>query len=448
MTPRVDHLRSRLAAVMPGVRADLERLVRIPSVSADPARHAEVRRSAEEVAALFAAEGVEVGIVAAGGGQPAVIGRKQGPPNAPSVLLYAHHDVQPEGDHADWDSPPFEPTERGPRLHGRGVADDKAGVAAHLAAIRAHGDDLPVTVNLFIEGEEEIGSPTFDDLLAGHGDVLRSDVIVIADASNWDIGAPALTTTLRGFVECEVEVRTLDHGIHSGLWGGVAPDALTALCRLLATLHDDNGDVAVEGLATSTAPALDYDEARARAESGILDGVPFYGTGSIVERLWAKPSVSVLALDATRIADASNTLAPVARAKVGARIAPGDDGATAVAHLRRHLESHAPWGARVTVTNTGAGEPFSVDATGPAYDAARAAYAQAWDGVAPVDVGVGGTIPFIASFAELFPEAAILVVGVEDPDTRPHGPNEGLHWAEFERCCLAQTLLLEHLGRS
>ena len=441
-------LRAAMAKVLPAVRADLEDLVRIQSVSADPGRAGEVRRSAEATAALFSAAGLDVEIVSADGGRPAVLARKPAPPGAPTVLLYAHHDVQPEGDRATWESDPFQPTERGGRLFGRGAADDKAGIAAHLAAIRAHGDDLPVGVTVFVEGEEEVGSPSLEALLSAYQEELASDVIVIADSTNWEIGTPALTTSLRGLVDCVVEVRALDHAIHSGMWGGVAPDALTALCRLIATLHDGNGDVAVEGLAVGTAADLVYAEERFRDEAGITDGVQLIGTGSIVDRLWAKPAVAVIALDATRVADASNTLIPVARAKISLRLAPGDDADRALTCLRRHLTASAPWGVAVTVTDGDTGQPFRVDARGPAYDAARAAFAEAWDGTAPVDIGVGGSIPFIAAFAEMFPDAAILVTGVEDPDTRAHGANEGLHLAEFERVCLAEALLLDKLGNT
>jgi acetylornithine deacetylase/succinyl-diaminopimelate desuccinylase-like protein len=362
------------------------------------------------------------------------------------VLLYAHHDVQPEGDRDQWASDPFEPTARDGRLYGRGAADDKAGIAAHLAALRALGDDLAVGVTVFVEGEEEIGSPTLGGFLTEYRDALAADVIVIADSGNWDIGAPALTTSLRGVVAVVVELRTLSHGVHSGAWGGVVPDALTAMSRLIATLHDDVGDVAVQGLHTSAGYDLEYPENRARAESGAVDGLSFIGTGSIVDRLWSKPAIAVLAVDATRLADASNTLLPVVRAKVSMRIPPGETTEHALDALTEHLVSRAPWGAQVTVTAVEAGEPYAIDATGPAYDAARAAFEEAWDGHPPVDIGVGGSIPFIAAFADAYPEAAILVTGVEDPDTRAHGVNEGLHLAEFERACLAEALLLANLG--
>jgi len=441
-----DELRARVAEVLPGIRADLEDLVRIESVSADPARAAEVQRSAEAVRALFDAEGCETEIVSADGGAPAVIAHKPGPEGSPTVLLYAHHDVQPENDHAAWDSPPFEPTERGARLYARGAADDKAGIVAHLAALRIFGDDLPVGVTLFIEGEEEVGSDTLPALLRAHQDRLAADVIVIADSGNWDIGEPALTTSLRGLVRADVEVRTLTHAVHSGMWGGLLPDALITLSRLIASLHDDAGNVAVEGLHLGPAADVEYPEARLRAESGATAQVEWIGDGPVVERLWTRPSLSITGLDAPQVDGASNTLVPVARAKISMRIAPGDTTANAIECLRRHLERHVPWGAELGFTVVDTGEATQIDATGPAYDAARRAFAEAWDGTEPVDMGVGGSIPFIAEFLETFPQASVLVTGVEDPDTRAHGANEGLHLAEFERVVLAEALLLDGLG--
>jgi acetylornithine deacetylase/succinyl-diaminopimelate desuccinylase-like protein len=442
-----DDIRTRVQAVLPGIRSDLEDLVRIESVSADPERAGEVQRSAEAVAELFRAEKFDaVDIVSIDGGAPAVIAHKAGPEGAPTVLLYAHHDVQPENDHADWDSPPFEPTERDGRLYARGAADDKAGIAAHLGALRVYGDDLPVSVTMFIEGEEEVGSETLPALLKAHQERLRADVIVIADSGNWDIGVPALTTSLRGLVRLDVEVRTLTHAVHSGMWGGLVPDALMTLARLIASCHDDDGSVAVEGLYAGPAADVEYPEERLRAESGALPSIGWIGTGSTVERLWTKPALSVIGLDAPKSAGSSNTLVPSAKARLSLRIAPGDTVANAGRALTRHLEQHVPWGAELTVTPVDVGEATQIDATGPAYDAARAAFAEAWDGTQPVDMGVGGSIPFIAEFLDAFPDASVLVTGVEDPDTRAHGANEGLHLAEFERVIEAEARLLAKLG--
>ncbi|MDI3315590.1 MAG: dipeptidase [Mycobacterium sp.] len=441
-------LAGRVREVLPSVRRDLETLIRIESVWADPARRSEVHRSAQLVAELLSHAGFgDVRIVSAGGA-PAVIARHPAPPGAPTVLLYAHHDVQPEGDPRQWVSPPFVPTERCGRLYGRGSADDKAGIATHLAAFRAHGGRPPVGVTVFVEGEEESGSPSLGRLLTAHRDELTADVIILADSVNWSIEVPSLTVSLRGLVDCVVEVATLEHGLHSGLWGGVVPDALSALVRLLASLHDNDGNVAVAGLYESTAAGLNYPAyppERVRAETGLLDGVSEIGSGAVTQRLWAKPAITVIGIDTTPIAAASNTLIPRARAKISMRVAPGGDAAAHLDALRRHLHTHAPWGAHVEVLPGEIGRPCTIDASGPVYDVARAAFRQAW-GADPVEMGMGGSIPFIAEFAAAFPKAKILVTGVEDPATQAHSVNESLHLGVLERAATAEALLLANLA--
>lgn len=445
ISQREADLRAAVARELPGVRADLERLVALPGIAFPGFDHDQVERSAEATAELLRGCGLAVRIVRAGG-QPAVIGQRPAPPGAPTVLLYAHHDVQPTGDLGRWDTDPFTATERDGRLYGRGTADDKAGVMAHVAALRALGDDLPVGVVVFVEGEEEFGSESLERLLATHAGELTADVIVIADSGNWDIGVPALTTSLRGIVNLFVEVRTLDSAVHSGMFGGPVPDALTTLCRLLATLHDEAGDVAVPGLVRTEAPDLTYPPERLRAEAGLRDGVRLIGTGSLVERLWRRPAVSVLGIDAPATGEAPNALVPSAKAKLNLRIAPGEDPKAAYEAIETHLRENAPWGAEVTVALEALGAPCTVSSAGPAYAVAREAFRAAWDGVEPVEIGVGGSIPFIATFQELFPSAEILVTGVEDPFSAAHGPNESLHLGEFARACLAETLLLAALA--
>lgn len=438
----------RVRELLPSVRRDLEDLVRIESVWADPGRRPQVHRSARAVADLLSQAGFDDVQIVSEGGAPAVIARHPAPPGAPTVLLYAHHDVQPEGDRSQWVSPPFEPTERDGRLYGRGTADDKAGIATHLAAFRAHGGQPPVGVTVFVEGEEESGSPSLGQLLAAHRETLAADVIVIADSDNWGTDVPALTVSLRGLVDCVVEVATLDHGLHSGLWGGVVPDALSVLVRLLASLHDDDGNVAVDGLHQTDITALnypDYPPERARTDSGLLDGVAEIGSGSVPQRLWAKPAITVIGIDTTPIEKASNTLIPRARAKISMRVAPGGDAAAHLDALTTHLQNHTPWGAQISVTRGDIGEPYAIEASGAVYDAARAAFRQAW-GADPIDMGMGGSIPFIAEFAAAFPQAKILVTGVEDPATQAHSINESLHLGVLERAAISEALLLANLA--
>jgi acetylornithine deacetylase/succinyl-diaminopimelate desuccinylase-like protein len=441
----IDQVRTALASALPGARADLEALARIPSISSDPARAGDVRAAAEAVAGLATEAGAATVEIVDAGGQPAVIATWPAPAGAPTVLLYAHLDVQPTGPLEEWTSPPFEPTERDGRLYGRGAADDKAGVLMHLAVLRAFGGKPPVGVVLFIEGEEEIGSPTLTALLAQHNDVLRSDVIVIADSANAAVDIPSFTTSLRGLVDLSVEVRLLEAPVHSGVYGGPVADALTGLCRVLATLHDELGNVAVKGLHIGTSDAPDIDPDVFRTDAGLLPGGELIGTGTLPERLWHHPAVSVLGIDAPSTANASNVLLPRARAVVSLRLAPGDDAARAMQALTDHLQAQAPWGAEVVVTPGATAEPFALRAEGDVYDVARGAFAEAYGNDA-VEMGIGGSIPFIAEFARAYPGATVLVTGVGDPKSRWHGIDESLDLAMWERAILAEALLLSRLA--
>jgi acetylornithine deacetylase/succinyl-diaminopimelate desuccinylase-like protein len=315
----------------------------------------------------------------------------------------------------------------------------------HLAVLRAFGGTPPVGVVLFVEGEEEIGSPTLTRLLAEHKEAMRSDVIVIADAGNAAVDVPAFTTSLRGLVDLYVDVRLLDRPVHSGVFGGPVTDALTVLCRLLATLHDADGNVAVEGLHVGTSDAPDMPEDVYRADAGLVPSAQLVGCGSVVERLWDKPAVSVLGIDAPSTAAASNVLLPRARAKVSLRIAPGDDAPTAMKALTHHLESKVEWGAEISVTEGSAGDPFALETTGAVYDLARRTFAEAY-GNDVVETGIGGSIPFIAEFARAYPGATVLVTGVGDPASRWHGIDESLDLGMWQKACLAEALLLQGLA--
>jgi acetylornithine deacetylase/succinyl-diaminopimelate desuccinylase-like protein len=438
-------LAQRIHDAMPQVRADLERLVSIPSVSATDWPKEPLVRSAEAVAEMLRAVGADVKILRSAG-HPAVVGYVPAPAGAPTVLLYAHHDVQPPGPETEWGSPAFTATMREGRLFGRGSSDDKAGVVAHIAALRAFEGKPPVGVAVFIEGEEEAGSENLRPYLEQERQRLACDAVIVADGGNWRIGEPALTTTLRGVVSCVVELRVLDKAVHSGQFGGPFPDALTTMARLLATLHDKKGEVAIEGIARGKAKKLDLTEDELRTQAGARRSVELIGKGGLTDRLWMKPSVSVLAIDAPAVRNAINQLVPMSRAKVSMRIPPGQDGKAALAALVAHLRKNVPWGAEITITHESSGEPFVTKTGGRAYKAMRAALTKAW-GHKAVDIGAGGTIPFLFDLAELFPNAEIMVTGVEDPRSGAHGPDESVDLGELERACLAEALFLNRLAK-
>jgi len=449
-------VRDAAASGIPAALADLGGLVRIPSIAFPGFDASEVQRSAEAVAALVEGLGlfetVEIRRAAIPGsdetGQPAVLASRAARNGRPTILLYAHHDVQPVGEESLWESAPFEPTVRGGRLYGRGAADDKAGVMAHVAALRALtealGADFDLGVALFIEGEEEAGSRSFARFLADNADALRADVIVVADSGNWDARTPALTVSLRGNTRFTLRVRTLEHASHSGMFGGAVPDAMMATVKLLATLWDEDGTVAVVGLEERDAETPAYTEEMLRDEAGLPVGVSPIGRGTILSRIWNKPSITVTGIDAPSVANASNTLSPEIALVISARIAPGQPAREAYAAIEAHLRAHAPFGAQLTFSDQDYGDAFLVDTSGWAVETALDAMHEAY-GVEPVEIGVGGSIPFIADLVREFPAAQILVTGVEDPHARAHSPNESLHLETFRNAVLAEALLLEKL---
>jgi len=409
-----EKLRAAIDRQFDTIRQGLEGLTTVPSVSAPGFDPGNVRASAEVVAGLLRDAGFpDVRLLESEGAHPAVFAHYPAPAGAPTVLLYAHHDVQPPGDECEWTSPPFEPVERDGRIYGRGIADDKSGVLMHVGAMLAHEGKPPVGVKVIIEGEEEIGSLHLEDFLREHQQLFTADVIVIGDSGNWKVGVPALTTSLRGLVDCVIEIRTADHALRP------VPDALTVLARTLATLHDEQGKVAIPGLVSSdTADPLDLTETEFRAQAGVVEGLELIGEGSITSRLWTMPSISVLAIDAPPVDEAINALVPVARAKVSMRLAPGQNPPHAMKALVDYLESHVPWGAQVTVTPGASGEAFALATEGPCFEIYRAAMREAW-GTEPVNMGVGGSIPFVAAFSESYPEATIVLTGAQEPERDP-----------------------------
>jgi len=461
----VTALADAVAAVEAGqaaARSELEDLVRIPSISADPDRRGDVRASAEATADLLRAHGLEsVRLASVEDSHPYVIGEwMHAGADAPTVLLYAHHDVQPPGIVDNWESDPFEPAERGGRLFGRGSADDKAGGVAHAHAVSAWlttSGGLPCNVRVLIEGEEEIGSPTLLAFLEAHRDELRSDVLVLADAGNWSVGVPGLTYSLRGLAAADVELRALDGPVHSGMAGGAVPDPVAGLAKVLASLVDERGDVAVEGIWDAVRPPTeaertpiagldDNPEAFARA-MGVRPGVELTGdpATTLHERLWLRPSVTVIGLDAHPIEGSSNQVIARASARISLRLVPDQDPPRVIEQLRAHVERHVPWGLELRFRALEGAPAWQTDPTGPAFDAARRAL-RAGFGVDAMLMGVGGSIPFVGPFADAFGGIPALLLGPSDPHSRIHGENESLHLGDWRSLMASEVYLLAELA--
>lgn len=444
-------VKTAVDVAFPQALSELCRLVQIPSVSWPSFGAENVEHCALAVAELARETGVfdSVEILTSltadnSLGQPAVVARRNAAPGMPTVLLYAHHDVQPPGDNTLWESSPFEPVERHGRLYGRGAADDKAGIMTHITALRmlpSMTTHMGLGIVLFIEGEEEYGSPSFDQFLKDHRAMLEADVIVVADSGNWDVSTPALTTSLRGNVTFQLSVKTLDHALHSGMFGGLVPDAFMALAQLVTSFYSESGAVSVDGLLAHSPETPAFSESRVREESGVLDHVDLIGDGSYLNRLWHHPSITVTGLDMPDLAHASNTLVPAVTARVSVRVAPGQSSAEAFEAVSKHISRHVPYGAEIDITDVTLGEPFSSDTSGWASRAYEQALRDAW-GHEPVEMGVGGSIPFINSFVTSFPGAQVLVTGVEDPDSRAHSPNESLHLDSFKKAIEAELRFL------
>lgn len=378
-------------------------------------------------------------------GSPAVLARRQGASDAPHVLLYAHHDVQPPGERQLWNSEPFEATLVGERLYGRGVSDDKSGVVTHITALsglKALAEDLRIGVTVFIEGEEEAGSESFENFLSDNKDELQADLIVVADSGNWSTEKAALTASLRGVVSQTFTVRTLDHALHSGMAGGPVPDALTVLVKVLASLTDEHGDVAIQGLKSEEIAGPEITMEQLREEAGLLDGVERMGTKSVSQQMWGESAVTVIGIDAPSVAVSSNTAQPSASARVSLRLSPTQDPTAALELLRAHISANAPFGAQVEFGHSEQGPGFFAK-EGWASKLTHEILSAVWPEPS-VAIGVGGSIPFISKFAEIFPDAQILVTGVEDPDSRAHSPNESQHLPTLKRAITAETLLLLH----
>jgi acetylornithine deacetylase/succinyl-diaminopimelate desuccinylase-like protein len=438
--------RARVREVLPTVLEDLDHLVRIPSVAFPGFSSAPVIEAAELTVEILRASGVaNARLMEIPGGYPAVFGEIQAPPDAPTLLLYAHYDVQPAPMAQGWDSDPWVPTTKGGRIYGRGAADDKSGIAIHSGTLRAFSEGPPVGIKILIEGEEETISH-LDAFVEANPSLFRCEAFLVADMGNLEVNRPVLTTSLRGEAACTVKVRTLDHPLHSGEFGGPVPDALVALVRMLATLHDDAGNVAVPGLSSFQWEGGSYAEEDFRRAAEMLPSVETVGEGSIGSRLWSKPSINIIGLDAPSVREASNVLIHEATAKVSIRTMPGSDSEHELKVLMDHLVAAAPWNVHVEVERVKAGQPFVCDTSGRFFEHARVAMEEAFE-LEPREVGCGGTIPLMQTLRNAVPDSEFILWGAEDlAASRIHGSNESVDPAEIERLILAQVLLIERLG--
>jgi len=442
----VREIRQKARALMPEVLEDIQHLISHPSVAFPGYPFQPVNDMADATVAVLKRYGLQdVHFLDIPGGYPAVYGEIPAPPGAPTIMMYAHYDVQPARKEDGWETDPWTPVVKGGRLYGRGAADDKSGIMITAASLRIFDGKPPVGVKVIIEGGEETTSH-LEEYVTAHPELFTCDVFIVADNGNLSAGDPALTTTLRGEVSCIIEVQTLDHAVHSGSFGGAAPDALIALIRILATLHDARGDVAVQGLRSYPQGDSDYPEEIYRRDAGVPEGVELIGSGPLSARLWAKPSVSVIGIDAPSVKDASNILIPKAAAKISMRISPDADADGELQLLMDHLRAVAPWAAHVEVRKVSDNAGFICSTDGPGYAAARMALEAAFD-KSVGEIGAGGSIPLLHVLRAAVPAAEFILWGAQDASSsRIHGTNESVDLGELERFIVAQSLFLQLLG--
>ncbi len=444
---QVEEIAAKASELMPSLLERLEELVAIPSIAFPGYPPEPVHEMAERTLALFQEVGfTDARFMDVPTGYPPIYAELPGPPGSPTVLLYAHYDVQPAPPEAGWTSDPWKATRKDDgRIYGRGAADDKAGLVAHLGTLRVFDGKPPCTIKLVLEGMEETES-NLEAFVEAHPELFVCDAFVVCDMGNLEVGEPVLSVALRGDVACEVTVRTLQHPLHSGVYGGPTPDAMIAMAKLLASLHDDAGDVAVEGVSRRPWTGADLTEDDFRAGADLVDGVSLAGTGTIGQRLYGNPSVSAIGLDMTSVAKSSNVLIPEVRAKLSMRIVPGSDPETELDKLVAHLESHAPWGAQVEVRRTKAAPGFICPTDGPAYAAAREAMAQAF-GKPAGEAASGASIPLLRTLQHASPGAEFILWGPEDvAKARIHASDESVDPSEIEHLIVAQALLLQNLA--
>ena len=438
-----------IASLMPELKEDLARLVAIPSVSewGFPAHTRPALLEAHQaVLALLRGAGVEsFSSLELEGTAPVITGEIPAPPGAPTVLLYGHYDVVPAGDETLWTSPPFEATERDGAIYGRGAADSKSNILVHVGALRAWEGKPPVGIKLLIEGQEEVGSPLEEGYPSANPEPFRADAILVADGGSIRAGQPSLTVSLRGDARITVEVRTLASNKHSGQYGGAAPDALVVLVRALASLWDEHGDVAVEGLRREEWSGESYTDEEFRALAGLEEGMPIVGTGGIGSKIWSGPGITVLGIDCPAVDGAPASVQSHARAVLNVRIHPEQPAAEAQAIVMRHLEAERPFGVPLQVTAGAIGDGYRAVSSGPAWDAMIAAMSTAW-GADTVEIATGGAIPLVKAMSEGVPEATMFVFGATDSFANIHGPDERLLVDEWEKAVLAETLFFQELA--
>jgi acetylornithine deacetylase/succinyl-diaminopimelate desuccinylase-like protein len=442
-------LHDRIAADRERITDELASLVAVPSVGYEGYDPAFVRASADRTADILHDAGLTDVRILEPGGQPAVFGRIDGPPDAPTVLLYAHHDVQPAADADEWQTPPFSPEIRDGRMYGRGTSDDKCGIAIHAAVIRALvADDAtpPVTIKVIVEGEEECSAAFLPQLVGGNADLLRADVAIVADSGNVRTGQPTITTSIRGSTSITVRVDVLPQAVHSGAFGGPLPDAVMSLCRMVAALHDDDGELTVDGLTEFPWQGAQVTEEEFREESRVFPEVQLLGSGTIADRTLTKASVNVLAFEAPRLDEVANQIVPTASAVIGLRMAPGEDYAKAADKVAQRLRDAAPWGVRVTVSaEDDPGKGYLVDTTSTVFAAARDALRAAF-GADVTELGSGGSIPLVPELTDTFPGIHILMWGAADHLSNYHSRDESVDLGEVVRMAQAEAAFLQALG--
>lgn len=450
---RVEEIRGRVDGDFARIVDLLSKKVALKSVSAQGITGEHMRRSAQFVADELRERGIDAKVVQSTNpdGTPGafeVVGSKIVDPDAPTVLLYAHHDVQPVPDASAWDTDPFKATEIDGRLYGRGATDDGGGIAIHSGALHALADELKVNIKVFVEGEEEMGSPSFIPFIEAHQDEFDSDVIIVADSGNWSAEIPSLTTSLRGNTDLDVTVKALEHPVHSGQFGGPILDTNTLAAMLIASMYDKDGSLVIDGLEGGDPVGglqRDLDEASVRADSSVIDSYRFAGTGSLASRLWTKPSVSVIGFDAHPVEGSFNVIANETRFRLSVRTAPNQRPADAAKAVTDFLLDHAPFGAEVTVKTLDEGMGWSMDPDAEATKDAEESMREAF-GVDPINKGEGGSIPFIPELQRIFPKAQVLVTGPEDPKGNAHSPNESIDLTSLKNNVITEALILDKLG--